>query len=179
VIPILLDQRFALDPCRTCHSSLSLCSARDARFFKKGSTPLARAPGSPPTGKTGSRLGTLSCLQQSLVPLDQRFAIDPYRTLICLGLENLQRDAIRIPDSPPTGETFQTAEERLCFTPPIFSVKPKAQSTSSLFSSICMLSTAPCHDNWAGAFGKCREKALSMRFFVIPHCEKYVPSFCS
>src|SRR3954468_17553298 len=42
----------------------------------------ARAPGSPPTGKIGQRLGILSCLRLFVpVLLDQQVAIDPYPAL--------------------------------------------------------------------------------------------------
>jgi len=54
---VFLCQQLALDPCWP-----ALVTCNNFRRYRRRTINSARAPGSPPTGKTSSRLGTLSCL---------------------------------------------------------------------------------------------------------------------
>lgn len=76
------------DPCRP--ATAATFAGHDVRSLRRLAPP-ARAPGSPPTGKTGYRPGVLSCLRQLLVLLDQKVATT-LTSPPSLGLENLDGD---------------------------------------------------------------------------------------
>ena len=112
----------------------------------------------PPTGKTElTPRDSILLLATFPVPLDQRFAIDPCLAFRPFRLESADSDLARAPDAAPTGQTSETAKERVS----LYAFQFLSQGSELLFISCIFNRVQPVHTllpkNGAARFGPTSE----------------------
>ncbi len=146
--PILLGQRLALDPCRTLPGHHP-CGPQPGDSLKRV------RPFSSGSGLTTNRKnrfhasGLYLAFKQFLVPLDQRFTIDPRFALPAWVSRTCRVTRLepRIHHQPV--KRAELSKNDCSCTPVENFVNQKSQPPSPLFSITCAPSTDPCRENGA------------------------------